>query len=298
MRLGILAVVMLCVGALGRCVCSPEPAPGEVGDTCDDEFPCGEGLRCVDGECAVIGADAGSSDATVGDGAATDSARADSSLPDGAQPDARLPDGGAPDSAAADLVASDHSAAPDHSARPDHTGPGDTGNRPDHAVRRDTLYVPDTSGHDLAWLLDAQINVEGGIGVDIRGIDVGIGGYTGDEENGVVCGPATCDLGDPCCISLPPTLSCDDQAGQCSGAAASLACDGPEDCRSGQECCAAGFNTYCTAEDQCLSEADAVICVDDEDCPTYGGGSQMVCCASALFTGIGLDIGWCQTYCN
>jgi len=292
-----LAATVLCLGLLGRCVCAPEPAPGQEGDTCDDEAPCADGLSCIDGTCVGTTVDAGRSDATIGDAPGDDGARMDASavdlvLPDVVDGDTLVTDRGSrPDSVGRDGGgAGDRGNRPDGAGRPD-SGPSDRGSRPDG------LSVPDIAGWDLAWLADRQLFNDAGLAIDVIGFDAGIGSYTGIAEPGVVCGSVTCSQIESCypCISMAPALSCSPDE-LCDGFKRTLACDGAEDCSGGEECCAtASYDTYCATAGACYSDnaSNILICVDSGDC--RGG---FVCCASTIFANLGLDIGWCQSWCN
>ena len=76
--------------------------------------------------------------------------------------------------------------------------------------------------------------------------------------------------------------------GSCAAAlAVEAACDGPEDCDAGQECCFANFATACAAEPTCRASGNE-ICVTTADC-----AEGETCCSSPELTQFGLDGGIC-----
>jgi hypothetical protein len=45
-----------------------------------------------------------------------------------------------------------------------------------------------------------------------------------------------------------------------------FACDGPEDCESGETCCARGLGAQCVDEGTCSGVDSYVLCRSDDDC--------------------------------
>jgi len=101
------------------------------------------------------------------------------------------------------------------------------------------------------------------------------------DPDEVACGGATChpSSSEVCCVSLTG-MTCK-AAGSCTGLAAPAACDGPEDCPSGQRCCVgfpAGASCGATA---CTGTAQE-LCNYEEDCagrrctPCSAPGSSLI----------------------
>jgi hypothetical protein len=90
------------------------------------------------------------------------------------------------------------------------------------------------------------------------------GELTGD---GVGCGSATCGPAEQCCVDLINPPRCLPAGDVCPGTTA--LCDGSEDCRAGDRCCADGDTVFCDAA--CESYA----CRDAADCPSTAPN----CCA-------------------
>jgi hypothetical protein len=133
--------------------------------------------------------------------------------------------------------------------------------------------------------------------------------------NGVVCGSATCAVGQSCCVTvsgMTTTAACLPAGGNCAGAA--LACDGPEDCSSAmQYCCGmitftggtnpdAGAPMFQGGNASCAGTCDfnfvqgppsqvtTRMCSIDDDCTGLSafGGSVMLnkCCSSTQAPGL------------
>jgi hypothetical protein len=130
--------------------------------------------------------------------------------------------------------------------------------------------------------------------------------------DGVVCGSATCPVGQSCCVTANGTMvtgsTCVPSANQCTGAL--LACDGPEDCTaSTPTCCGTimfsggggpdggtpmfqGGNAMCTASCAFNLGTGSVttrLCQADVDCaglmvPILNQPTQ--CCSSTLAPGL------------
>jgi hypothetical protein len=91
------------------------------------------------------------------------------------------------------------------------------------------------------------------------------GAPTGD---GVTCGAASCGPADQCCFDPPALPRCIAAGDVCPGTAA--LCDGSEDCRAGDRCCADGDTAFCDAS--CGHYA----CRDGADCPS----TEPNCCTA------------------
>jgi hypothetical protein len=94
----------------------------------------------------------------------------------------------------------------------------------------------------------------------------------GDAAVGTLCGTATCDVGQECCVGAGGSTCVDE--GTCQTVA--FQCDGPEDCETTEVCCfgaggQGGGGTECKAGNQCQNNA----CHEDMDC----GGQTPTCCA-------------------
>lgn len=110
------------------------------------------------------------------------------------------------------------------------------------------------------------------------------GGGGGDPEAGVVqCNGAPCDVtgDDVCCITISgqtckPAVECTD------GFSAPQHCDGPEDCGTGQACCAVfefggDIGSFCRDECQTNMQGnEAELCHDTGDC-SHAGETCNVC---------------------
>jgi hypothetical protein len=83
------------------------------------------------------------------------------------------------------------------------------------------------------------------------------GAPTGD---GVVCGSATCDVTQQCCLYVFSQPTCIAAGDVCPDTSA--LCDGVEDCQAGDRCCADGKTVFCDAT--CGDYA----CRDAADCPS------------------------------
>jgi hypothetical protein len=83
---------------------------------------------------------------------------------------------------------------------------------------------------------------------------------TGD---GVVCGAgsgaARCAPAEQCCVEGPAQLRCRPAGELCPGI--TMLCDGAEDCRAGDRCCADGGAVFCDAA------CEHTACLDADDCP-------------------------------
>jgi len=91
------------------------------------------------------------------------------------------------------------------------------------------------------------------------------GAPTGD---GVGCGALTCDASQQCCVDSLNPPRCIAASDVCPGTAA--LCDGSEDCRAGDRCCADGDTVFCDAS--CGHYA----CRDGADCPS----TEPNCCTA------------------
>lgn len=139
---------------------------------------------------------------------------------------------------------------------------------------------------------DAGVDADAGAAVDAGPIDAGpTGAYTGEPEEGVVCGDQTCTEQEVCCASIGQSPSCEDS---CSGATTGeLACDGPEDCPAeGEVCCVTRLipppATSCEEASVC-DDDDQRACNEDADCP-----AGELCCPTPFTT---VDMGVCATTC-
>lgn len=84
--------------------------------------------------------------------------------------------------------------------------------------------------------------------------------YSGQREDGVVCGGTTCAPGVPCCV-LCGSAKCaeldDTGAYACPSLTQAFVCDGPEDCPGSADadtCCYSFSGTECRAEQECTFE--------------------------------------------
>ncbi|TMQ03041.1 MAG: hypothetical protein E6J90_52855 [Deltaproteobacteria bacterium] len=91
------------------------------------------------------------------------------------------------------------------------------------------------------------------------------GELTGD---GVGCGSATCGVTEQCCLDPLNLPRCRPAGDVCPGT--SVLCDGSEDCRAGDRCCADGDTVFCDAT------CDRTACRDDGDCPS----TEPNCCGA------------------
>ena len=83
-------------------------------------------------------------------------------------------------------------------------------------------------------------------------------------EKGVInCGTTKCTLPQVCCVGFSGSASykC---ASSCTGLSATAKCDGPEDCASGQACCA-GFPSGNQCKASC-GGTESALCHVDSDC--------------------------------
>ncbi|MBN2361811.1 MAG: hypothetical protein JXR83_20330 [Deltaproteobacteria bacterium] len=293
--------LLAAVGLSFNCATCEPITPGEVGDECETADDCKSGLICVDGKCAVVTADAGPTDAAMGDGqvsdrAGTDQVGIDQSGTDAWLPDSSVPDHPGQDQGPLDQGQVDHS-QPDSSGI-DQGGPRDSGRRDSSGrdrAHQDRPWQRDGWSMDYGsrdWSFPDRIFIDGGVAFDI-----GVIGYDGGSEPGVICGGQTCPAGQHCCISFSypyPVYNC---LNSCPGGVlADLQCDDPGDCPG--ECCATGTNTSCTQAGQCLlnpdggSTSNVLVCANAADCH---GHYMANCCTSANFAMLGIDLGWCQT---
>src|SRR5262245_10979167 len=110
------------------------------------------------------------------------------------------------------------------------------------------------SGDDSSPMIDSPTSGDAG----------GDGMSTVDAAVGVACGMTTCTSTQECCLANGQR-TCVAQ-GDCQGVA--FACDGPEDCQTGEVCCAS--NTGGTPGSECRDAGDmcrAIACHADPDCP-------------------------------
>jgi hypothetical protein len=90
---------------------------------------------------------------------------------------------------------------------------------------------------------------------------------------GVVCGTATCAIGSSCCDDFVDPSRCFQGASDsCLGLV--LACDGGEDCSSGQKCCYSG-DTACS-DTPCAIQ----VCSSAAECPS----ATPNCCSTPAFS--------------
>jgi hypothetical protein len=142
-------------------------------------------------------------------------------------------------------------------------------------------------------------------GVDLLGVDL----MTPADFGGTTCGAMVCSGAQVCCLSSPTTGSCFPSSG-CDGGASTFACDGPEDCPGGGQCCVYVVTTsggsesgksYCAAT--CPSGSyvlsaggganeTSIMCHSDSECVGYSGTIPIGgtvdfngCCHSATATG-------------
>jgi hypothetical protein len=139
---------------------------------------------------------------------------------------------------------------------------------------------------------------------DGGGVQQDGGGHTGTghdprivsdpDPNQVACGTATCipANGEVCCVTMAG-MSCK-ASSACGGALSSpAACDGPEDCPTGQHCCVAfPGGAHCNAA-ACSGNAQE-LCYYDTDCAT---GHCTACGApgSSLIYGLCTAAGTCPS---
>lgn len=106
-----------------------------------------------------------------------------------------------------------------------------------------------------------------------------------DAAAGVACGMELCAPGvEKCCVDMTTgSESCVPQADPCTGA--SVTCDGPEDCVTGETCCgtvAGGGSSMCAAEGSCEG---ITLCHAPTDC----AAGEPFCCPNPV---LGTDV--CQ----
>jgi hypothetical protein len=139
------------------------------------------------------------------------------------------------------------------------TGPPTTG---DASVVQDTgMTTPFDSGMVMPPI-DGGPFVRPDSGMPMTGADSG-------TTAGVMCGTDVCDATEECCITrgaggMMISQSCT-AAGACMGAA--LACDGPEDCMTGEACCGSFIGGAAGA--MCVDSAMCArgrFCHDTSDC--------------------------------
>ncbi len=84
----------------------------------------------------------------------------------------------------------------------------------------------------------------------------------------VACGDVECNIADNlCCVDVQGNFTCD-AVDACGQGAAPQACDGPEDCSNGQQCCA-GFPAGASCKAGC-GNFELEICHTDADCGASG----------------------------
>ena len=93
--------------------------------------------------------------------------------------------------------------------------------------------------------------------------------FDASPANGVICeSPGMwCTTTQACCIT-PGTDTCIAAGAMCAGTP--IACDGPEDCAGGQDCCwFEGQHARCTSANQCgfTGAPSEPLCHLDVDCP-------------------------------
>lgn len=92
--------------------------------------------------------------------------------------------------------------------------------------------------------------------------------YDASTANGVGCAPdVICTVPSQACCMTPGADTCIAAGGMCEGAP--LACDGPEDCGAGQDCCwFEGQGARCTSANQCgfTGAQSEPMCHVDADC--------------------------------
>ena len=126
-------------------------------------------------------------------------------------------------------------------------------------------------------------------------VDAGWTPHNGTPETGVPCGMQTCTPGTntpTCCIGFSGTT--------CEAAcmiALTVACDGPEDCNTGDLCCLGSTGAQC-ATGACPPGGlipSTQLCNVSTDCPTGFG-----CCESATINGYlpGISVGACVEGCG
>src|ERR1041384_1214178 len=75
----------------------------------------------------------------------------------------------------------------------------------------------------------------------------------------VACGDAGCTVGTQQCCVEESEMRCASAGELCPGTSA--LCDGPDDCQSGDRCCADGSTVFCD------KACDHYACQADRDCP-------------------------------
>ena len=84
----------------------------------------------------------------------------------------------------------------------------------------------------------------------------------------VACGDVDCTIADSlCCVDVQGNFTCD-AVDACGQGSAPQACDGPEDCSNGQQCCA-GFPAGASCKAGC-GNFELEICHTDADCGASG----------------------------
>ena len=154
-------------------------------------------------------------------------------------------------------------------------------------------------GDDAGPDFDAGDSMDGSLPGDDGGTTDDGGGTTGDAGIvGVDCMGMICSGSTPrCCITRDPSgtamATCIASDGMCMGVTA--ACDGPEDCSTGELCCV-GFDTTGGGGATCRTMCGAgerAACHDVMDCPASDGRMPMCC----PFSGGGFTGSLCLPMC-
>jgi hypothetical protein len=95
---------------------------------------------------------------------------------------------------------------------------------------------------------------------------------------GITCGAPACGSGEVCCIPTANTNTRTCTAGSCPVGSYTRACDGPEDCMTGESCCGADYpwTARCTPAGSCTSLDQ--FCHTGNDCDA----SQPFCCPGPI----------------
>jgi len=96
------------------------------------------------------------------------------------------------------------------------------------------------------------------------------------DHTGVVCGDSTCLQGRVCCVSIGGGGADYECADKCDSNGTTFACDGPEDCHNGDDCCFSQWGGSRCAKT--CSVTQDVTCRVASDCPSGPGGGAQQCC--------------------
>ncbi len=176
-------------------------------------------------------------------------------------------------------------------------GGGTDGGAADGSVVVDGSVTVDAGATDGGSPSDATVVTDGGTSAD--GGVVVVDASTADGSTGRIdCGMMTCDAAtEECCVmgvgSGMVTTSCIPMGGTCMGGG-TAACDGPEDCASGDVCCGTGgggsFSVDCAPSAMCGGFTSFELCHTAGDCTD----TRDMCCP---FMAMGVSTAICSRRC-